>query len=464
MSPAGTGLKTTEALEAIGLEAVERARAAGAAHAEACVESRRAFSVNVNGGAIETLKQSATHGLGLRVIVNDAIGFVSTTDLRPEALAEIARHAVMLARYSTPDPCNVLPTREEAGPALARGQDLALYDPAVVEFPPERRIEWALELERLALAFDPRIRRTEGAGVSVSDGSAAIVNSHGLARSWGGTGIGVNVLPLADDRDGRQQSGYYGVSKRRLADVPALEEVAAEAARRAVSRIGARAVPSARVPVILHPDIAASWIAEMHDAFSGESVIQKSSWLTGRLGEAIGSPLVTLVDDGRRRAGAGTDPYDGEGVVTRRNALIERGRCAMFLYDLYHARRAGMAPTGSAVRSYASQPGIGYHNLWLEPGVESPAAILRKVDRGFYMDDQGSFGFNSVTGDYSYQAQGFWVEKGEKQFPVEGVTVASNSLEMLRNVVAVGDDLRFDHAVASPTLLISEMTVSGGAG
>jgi PmbA protein len=118
--------------------------------------------------------------------------------------------------------------------------------------------------------------------------------------------------------------------------------------------------------------------------------------------------------------------------------------------------------TGSAVRSYSSQPSIGSTNLYLEPGADSPEKLLAGVDRGFYMDDQGSFGFNSVTGDYSYQAQGFWIEKGEKAYPVEGVTVASNSLEMLKNVTAVGNDLRFDHAVACPTLLIGEMTVSGG--
>jgi len=133
----------------------------------------------------------------------------------------------------------------------------------------------------------------------------------------------------------------------------------------------------------------------------------------------------------------------------------------MFLYDLYHARRAGTRSTGSAVRSYGSTPGIGSFNLYVEPGADSPEAILAKVDRGFYMDDQGAYGFNDVTGDYSFQAQGFWIEKGEKAFPVEGVTVASNSLEMLKHVAAVGNDLRFLHSVASPTVLIAEMTVSG---
>ena len=446
----------------IAAQAVERALAAGAGQAEACVDSTRAFRVNVEGGEIETLKQSATRGLGLRVMVGDAIGFVTTTDTSAATLDDLARRAVALARFSTPDPCNrfVTPAEADAG-ATPGAADLVLFDPAILEVTPEQRIEWALELERIALKHDPRITRCDGASVSTSEGACAIVNSNGVARAWDGTAISAYVVPLAADRDGRQQSGGYGVSKRWRRDVPALEAIATEAAARAVSRIGARSVPSARVPVVLHPDIAAAWIAEMHEALSGESVIKKSSWLTGRAGQIVASPLFTLVDDGRLAGGIGTEPWDGEGVVTRRNVLIERGRLEMFLYDVYHARRAGVRSTGSAVRSWSSQPGIGAMNLYVEAGAESPEAVLARVDHGFFMTDQGSFGFNGVTGDYSYQAQGFWIEKGEQAYPVEGVTVASNSLDMLRNVTAVGSDLRFDGSVTSPTLLIAEMTVSG---
>jgi PmbA protein len=221
-------------------------------------------------------------------------------------------------------------------------------------------------------------------------------------------------------------------------------------------------VPTARVPVILSPDIAAAWIGELFEAFSGEAHLKRTSWLTGRLGEIIAAETLTLVDDGRLPRAIGSESFDGEGMPTRRNLLIERGRFATILYDHYHARRCGTRSTGSAVRGYSSTPGIGSHNLYVEAGNESPEAILARVERGFYMDDQGSYGFNSTTGDYSFQAQGFWIEHGVKAFPVEGVTVASNSLEMLRNVTAVGNDLRFLGSVASPTLLIAEMTVSGG--
>jgi PmbA protein len=447
------------ALAALAGDAVARARRAGADQAEACVESTRAFSVRVSAGAIESLKQSGTLGLGLRVIVDHRVGFVSSNDLSPGSLDDLAAHAVTLARFGTPEDANVLPTPDEAA-GEAPG-DLGLYDPAIVALPPQHKIDMATTLERAALAYDPRIRRTEGAFVATHEGEVALANSHGLQRAWRATAIRAHVLPLADDRDGKQQTGAYGMMKRRLGALDDLEAIAREAGRRAVARIGARPVATARVPVILHPDVAASWLADLHAAFSGEQHIRGTSWLTGRQGETIAASIVTLVDDGRMPEGAGTEPWDGEGVPTRRNVLIDGGRFATVLYDTYHARRAGTRSTGSAVRSYASVPSIGPHNLYVERGTTSPEAILAQVDRGFYMDDQGSYGFNDVTGDYSYQAQGFWVERGEKQFPVEGVTVASNSLAMLRAIVAVGTDLAFDGSVACPTLLVSEMTVSG---
>ncbi len=450
--------RVDRALFDVAEDVLARARRAGADQAEACLESARAFKVKVSDGAIESLKQSATRGLGLRVFVGGAEGFVSSTDLRPESLENLARQAVALARFSTPDAWNGVVTPDEAGDPPA---DLALFDPAVVELPAERKIALALELERLALAYDPRVRRTDSVGVSSRDGQFVIANSAGLRRGYSATSIGAYVVALADEGAGKQQSGGYGRSRRWLADLPPAEAIAAEAARRAVSRLGARPVPTARVPVILHPDIAAGWIAEMFDAFSGESVIKRSSWLSEKLGETVASPLVTLVDDGLMPRGAGSSPVDGDGVASRRNVLVDRGRCAMFCYDAYHARRAGTRSTASAVRGYGSTPSIGHGNLYLEAGADSPDAILRRVDRGFLMDDQGSFGFNNVTGDYSFQAQGHWIEKGEKVRPVEGVTVASTSLEMLKNVVAVGNDLDLDGSVSSPTLLISEMTVSG---
>jgi PmbA protein len=437
---------------------VASARAAGAEHAEAHVGSGRSFTVRVSGGEIESLTQSATRGLGLRVIVNGAVGSVSSNDFRPEALEDLARRAVALARFSTPDPANGLPLREETAEAAPPG-DLALVDPAIAALPALVKIEMALTLERAALGFDPRVKRVEVAMVGSGESSTALANSDGLVRAWSGTGISAYVQPLADDAGGKQQSGSYHVSRRHLTELPDLEWMANEAARRAIARIGARVVPTARVPVIMHPDIAESWLDDLYGAFTAEAVIKRESWLTGKLDTVIASPLVTLVDDGRLAGGVGTSPWDGEGVPTRRNVLVERGRLAMFEYDCYWARRAGVRSTGNGMGSTS----IGYHNLHLEAGSESPEAILARVERGFYMDDQGAYGFNPVTGDYSFQAQGFWIENGRKAFPVDGVTVAAHSLDMLRDIQAVGSDLKLEASVGSPTLLIAEMTVGGSA-
>jgi PmbA protein len=459
--PTAIEIPTAE-LESVAARALDAARRAGATHADTVVERSRSFSVQVNDGVIDTLKQSATHGLGLRVIVDDAVGFVSTNDLRPEVLDDLARRAVALARLSTPDPANAVPTLAEAdATSTDDGAGLDLYDPAVLELPAQRKIDLAFELERVARAHDPRVTRCDHVGFGSHDGVSVLANSAGIMRAERGTSVSMAVVALADDGGGKQQSGGYGLARRRIVDLPSAESVAEEAARRAVARIGARSVPAARVPVVMHPDIAASWISEMAGAFSGEEVMKKSSWLADHLGERVASPLVTLVDDARMPWGLGSCRWDGEGMRTRRNVLIDRGACAMFVYDLYHARRTGNRSTGNASRSYGSVPHIGYHNLHIVAGDESPESILKRVDRGFYMDDQGSFGYNDVTGDYSFQAQGFWIENGEKAFPVEGVTVASTSLEMLKNVVAVGNDLRFDGSIAAPTLLIAEMTVSG---
>jgi PmbA protein len=438
--------------------ALDAAKRAGAPLADACLESSRAFTVRVLGGRIETLQQSGALGLGLRVVVNDAVGFCSGTDLSPEGLDDLARRAVALARHSTPDEANGAPTPEEAGAAATVALDI--LDPEAMELPVERKIDMAIELERIALGVDPRIRRSDGSAVSSSGGSFAIANSHGLARAWEGSSVSAWVVALAED-EGRQQTGVYGMSKRHLADFDSMESIGREAARRAIARLGGHAVPSARVPVVMSPEIAAAWISEMYDAFTGESVMKQASWLTGLLGEPIASPLVTLVDDGTMVRGLGSSPYDCEGLRTRRNVLVDAGRCAMFAYDYYNSRRNKVAPTGNGVRGFASTPGTGFQNLFIAAGESTPEAILKSVDRGFYLDDQGSFGFNPVTGDYSYQAQGFWIEKGELVHPVEGVTVAGRSLDMLKAVVAVGNDLEFRSSVASPTLLISEMTVSG---
>lgn len=438
--------------------AVSYAVKAGAAEADALVESGGQYQVNILGGTIEQLKQAQARGLGLRVFVDHKLGFVYTSDLRPDALKDIAQKAVALARTSQEDEFAGLPGVPPA--ALANVDGLDLFDPAVADLSPERKIAMAKELEKTALGYDKRIARCDGCSLQTGIGETHFASSAGPAISYRATAIGMFVNPLADDGS-RQQSGNYGEFQRRLALIGTPEKIGKEAGRRAVERVGARGVPTQKVPVILHPDIAGNWIQNMFNAFSGEQAFKKISYLTEKLGQPIASELVTIIDDGTMKSGVGTAPFDGEGVPTQRNVLVDKGVMKMFVYNSYWGRKAKTRTTANAARGYQNTPNIGPKNLYLAAGTSKVADIFKSVERGFYMVDSGAFGYNQTTGAYSYQAAGFWIENGEKAFPVQEITCASTTLDMLKNIVMVGDDLVWNGNVNAPTIKISEMTISG---
>jgi len=446
----------SDALE-IAKKLVEQARAAGAEQAEAYVQDGRELQVRVAAGHVDFVKEAHTRGAGLRVFADRRLGFVYSSDFRPQSMADLARRAVLLARFGLPDEHAGLPPAEW----LARGADagLELHDAAIPALPTEKRIAMALAMEKAALGVDARIKRTQGCGVTSVAGSVALANSLGAALAYDSSTIGLFVTALAEDTTGKQQGWGEGGTWRRLDAIPDPEAVGSKAGREALRRLGPRKVETQKVPVVMHPDIVEGWLGRVSGAFSGEEIFKKTSYLHDKLGQAIASPLVTLVDDGRRRRGVGSAPFDGEGVATRRTVLIDKGVCRAFLYDAYTARKTGNPPTGSAQRGYASVPNIGTHDLYLEPGDASLEDLLRPVKRGFYYVDSGAFGYNATTGDYSFQAAGFWIEDGAIAHPVDEITVASTTLDMLQNVEAVGRDIDWRGDVCCPAIRIAEMTV-----
>jgi PmbA protein len=451
--------KTNAALAEAAQLAVTAATKAGAQQADALVESGRQFRVDIHEGGIENLKQSEARGLGLRVFVDHKVALVYTSDLRPETLKDLAARAVTLAKKSTADPFASLP---DAPPASAGdAASLELFDPAVVELSAEKKIAMAKEIEKTALAYDKKILRCDGCSVTSGIGETFLASSLGPGVSYRGTSIGAFVNPLADDGPRQQAGGYGDPARVRQAQSPGA--IGKEGARRAVARVGARSVPAQKVPVVMHPDIAGNWLQNMFAAFSGEQAFKKTSFLTEKLGQKIASDLVTLVDDGVLKAGVSTSPFDGEGVPSRRNVLIDKGVLKGFVYNTYWAKKAKTQTTGSANRGYQSSPGIGPKNLYIANGTSSVDDIMKSIDRGFYMVDQGAFGFNPTTGSYTYQAAGFWIEKGAIAFPVDEITCASTTLDMLAGIAMVGNDLEFNGGINSPTLKIAEMTVSGKA-
>jgi PmbA protein len=228
-----------------------------------------------------------------------------------------------------------------------------------------------------------------------------------------------------------------------------------------VRRLGARQVPTCEVAIVFDPETAGEILGHVFRALSGYSVFRNATFLKGRLGETVASPLLTVVDEGRRPRGLGSRPFDGEGLPTRRNVPIEAGVLRHYLCDSYSARKIGARSTGSARRGVAGGPAVGPANLSFAAGTTPPEEILAGVERGLYVTDLIGFGVDLVSGDYSQGAAGQWIEKGRLVHPVHEVTIAGNLKQMLRDVDAVGSDLEFRGSSASPTLRIGKMTVSG---
>lgn len=443
----------------IGRRLVEQAQRAGAQQAEAFVQDGRQVQVTVNGGHVDVMREAHTRGGGLRVFVDQKMGFVYSSDFRTEALADLAKRAVTLARFGLADDNAGLPNREWLARDL--GEDLQLLDDNISKLTTEKRISMALAMEKAALDVDSRIKRTQGCGVMSFVGGVALVNSLGTDLEYSGSRISMFVTALAEDAGGKQQGWGEGGTWRSSAELPDPEALGQKAGRKAVERLGPRKVETQKVPVVMHPDIVESWLGRVSGAFSGDDVLKKTSYLHDKLGETIASPKITLVNDGRRKRGPGSEPFDGEGVPTRRTVLIDKGVCKSFLYDSYYARKAGVEPTGSAQRGYANVPNIGTHNLYLEPGDQTLEQMIAGVERGFYYIDSGAFGYNPTTGDYSFAASGFWIENGAIAYPVDEITVASTTLDMLRSIDAVGSEIEWKGDTCCPPLRISEMTVGG---
>ena len=436
-------------------ELLKKARAAGADAADVIVAEGTVFSVTVRNREVETLKEAGSKALGLRVFVGRRTASSHTSDFSWPALHRLAEETVGMARATGEDPAAGLP--DEMVPP--EDLDLALHDPSPAALPTEERIERARRAEAVALET-PGITNSQGASWGQGEGFVLLANTMGFLGGYRTSSVSLSVVPQAE-RDGQMERDYWYTTGRGISDLEPPEQVGRTAAERTLRRLGGRKVATSEVPVVFDQETAAEILGAVFSALSGYAVFRNATFLKDRLGEAVASPLLTLVDDGRRHRGLGSRPFDGEGLPTRRNVPLERGIVRYYLCDSYAARKIGARPTGSARRGVAGGPSVGAGNLFFEPGETTPEAIIAGVERGLYVTDLIGFGVNVVTGDYSQGAVGHWIERGRLVHPVHEVTIAGNLKEMLRDVDAVGSDLVFRGSTASPTLRIRRMTVSG---
>lgn len=439
---------------------VERAKKGGATQAEAYAERGREASVKVRDGEVEDLSEATAKGVGLRVIRAGRLGFAYTSDFSPAALDAFVKRALALAEVSAADPANRLPAAKELG--ARNGVLEGLHDPEVASLSTDWKIAAAREAERAARAADPRISGFDSCGAGDAVSEVAIASSEGLRDSYRSTYVVVWASPVARDDAGNLQTASWHDQKRFLADLEGAASIGRTAGLRAARMLGARKAPTQRCPVVLDPQMAASFLGGLVAAVNGELVVKGASLLASRLGERIASPLLTIVDDGLLPRGLGTRPFDGEGVPTRRTAVLEEGVLRTFLHDAYTARRLKGRTTGNARRGYSSLPSVGPGNFHLANGATPAADLVRGVKSGLYVTAMLGRGVNPVTGEFSRGANGLWIRDGELAEPVQEVTVSGSLLDMLAGIDAVGDDLEFRGAIAAPTLRFAELTVSGG--
>ncbi len=450
-------------LESLAADVVAMAMKAGASDAEAVAREGDEFSVTVRMGEVEKLVESGSRALGLRVFVGHRSASTSTSDLTPDGIRQLVEGALALAAITEEDPFSGLPERDEFGVFAA---DLHLYFEDVYSLPGAERIEWAKRAEAAALAADARITNSRGASFDAATGRQVLANSRGFTGSYRTSYAGVAAAPLATDENGQMQRDYWDSSARRIDDLESPESVGREAARRTLRRLGARRMPTQQIPVVFAPETARSILGVVFDAASGNAIWRGASFLAGKLGEQIAASHLTIVDDNimllpSGTGGFGSSPFDGEGLPSRRTILVERGVLKNYMLNTYAARKLGMSSTHNASRGLAGAPGIGPGNLYLEPGTQSPEEIIKSVDRGLYVTSLIGYGVNLVTGDYSRGATGLWIENGELTHAVEEVTIAGNLAEILLNVTAVGNDLVFRGAAASPTIRVDGMMLAG---
>jgi PmbA protein len=427
--------------------ALERAKALGATASDVEISTSVGQTVTVRLNEVETIEHNRDKGLGITVYLGQQRGNASTTDFSRAAIERTVAAALAIAKYTAADEFAGLP---DAGRlAKAPFRDCNVFSPWALSV--DAAAELAKRMEAAAFAVDKRINNSEGASVSTSESDFIYANSLGFVGGYPTSRHSASVSMIAGTDDGMQRDYWYDVA--RAGDkLAAPEEIGRRAGERTVARLNARQVATCEVPVLFDATVASGLIGSFVGAVSGSALYRKSSFLLDSAGTQVFSPIVSIYEDPFLDAGLASGPFDSEGVATVARDVVKDGVVQGYFLATYSARKLGLPTTGNAG---------GNHNLIVKPGELDFAGLVKKMHRGFVVTELMGQGVNNVTGDYSRGAVGFWVENGEIAYPVEEITIAGNMKDMLRGIVAVGNDVLAQGSKITGSILIDKMSIAG---
>ncbi|WP_150047353.1 MULTISPECIES: metalloprotease PmbA [Methylomonas] len=435
-----------ERLKWVVQQLLDEAQQQGASSAEAAFSVDNGLSVTARLGDVETIEYHCDQGIGVTVYFGQQKGSASTNDVSPASLKETVKAACSIARYASPDEYAGLPDSQLLATEFP---DLNLYHPWTLDA--EKAIALAIECEDAARQYDTAISNSEGATVNSHQGTRVFGNSLGFLQGYQSSRHSISCAVLAGSGDAMQRDYWYSVARNpALLESPKL--VGEKAAKRTVARMKARSLSTRQCPVLFAPEMASGLIGSLLGAISGGSLYRKSSFLLNSLDTQVLPDFVRIHEQPLLVGGMGSASYDAEGVATRARDIVSDGIVRSYILSTYSARKLGMQTTGNAG---------GVHNLIVEPGGNDFAAMLKLLDSGLLVTELMGQGVNRVTGDYSRGASGFWVENGEIQFPVQEITIAGNLKTMLRNLVAIGNDVDMRGNIRVGSILLEQMAVAG---
>lgn len=436
--------------------ALDALRRTGVATGEVFLRDSVSGSVEVKDGGIETVTTRGERGIGVRVVESSRPGFAYTSDLTGGGIALCVEAARAMARITEADAHLRVATEP---PTVA---DLGIHEDGLATRAFAERADVAMRVERAARAYDPRVTNFRKTSYGDAEATTILATTAGMRGSYRETAFSAGTSAVAT-QDGERQIGYHGEAARRWSGVDP-EAIGRHAAEQAVRKLGARPLGTQKMAVLLDPWMGQALLGAIAPLFSAENVLKGKSLFAGKIGQQVAADAVTIVDDPRLEGGMRSAPFDGEGITTRRRVLVDRGTLTGYLHSLKTASKTGTRPTGNARRgSYGGPAGIGSANLHVAAGTADPRELMKRADRALNVTALLNLHtIDPISGEFSLGAAGEVLEKGERAYPVQGITIAGNLTHLLASIAGVGRDLTFGPGgIGSPTLLISELSVGG---